>query len=49
MCATCGCSKTDKKAPGYGRGKSSKAVGKKTMLKKGPVAKKMSMNRKKGM
>lgn len=45
MCATCGCGLKAKTAPGYGKG----AKAGKTAKKAAPVAKKASMNRKKGM
>lgn len=45
MCATCGCGKKDKSAPGYGKGKA--AVAKAT--KNAPAMKKKALPRKKGM
>ena len=46
MCATCGCGIKDKKAPGFGKGKSSVAKPKKNVP---PMKKKSSMVKKKGM
>ena len=46
MCATCGCGQKDKKHIGYGKGPKAKGKGPKSTA---PAAKKMSMNRKKGM
>jgi hypothetical protein len=38
MCATCGCGKSDKKAPGYGKGKSSTAKPKNLSPKQKKIA-----------